>query len=216
MIATALSLFMPVFMMVAFAPWTLMAAPGVPLGAPPVVPIIAQDLRTGTVVKIEFDKAPKATVLIFLSTLCPCSQNHEPRLMEIVQEFGQGEFQFVGVHSNRFLPRAQAMQHFEEVKLPFPVLDDVSLEVANRFEAQATPHAFVVGRNGEVLFRGGVDSSHDPYERDSEVKIKLKDGHSVLKSGLKNFLVNALSAIRTGSDRYEKSPRVVGCIIDRP
>jgi len=178
--------------------------------------IAAQDLRTGQMVKIEFDKAPKATVLVFLSTLCPCSQNHEPRFKDIFEEFGKEGFQFVGIHSNRFLPAADAIKHFKEANLPFPVLDDSSLLVANRFDAQATPHAFVLGRNGEILFRGGVDSSHDPFERESDNKIKLKDGQRVLKSKLNSYLVNALRAIQAGSDQFEKGPRVVGCVIDRP
>lgn len=158
-------------------------------------PISGLDLIKGSQVEIDLKKSEKATVVVFLSAKCPCSQSHEPTLAKLAGEFP--EFQFVAVHSNSDEDQSLSAFHFKESGLSFPVVQDKGAKIANAFGALKTPHAYVVGRNGECLFNGGVDDT------------KIAD------KATKHYLKQALVDIRSGREPQEKEVRTLGCIIKR-
>ena len=159
----------------------------------------AENLISGKMETIDFKKAEKGTVLVFLSAKCPCSLNHEPRIAELAKKFKPKGFKFFGIHSNKSHPVDKAKEHFQkEARLPFPVYDDSKIVLAERFSASATPHAYVVSPEGKTLFRGGVDSSHDTTE------------------AKEHYLMDALDAISSETPKkYIEEIFVLGCAIDR-
>lgn len=159
------------------------------------LPVAGKDLLTGKVVSMEAEPSRKGTVVLFLSAKCPCSKSHETGLAELAREFT--DFSFVALHSNSDEPLEFAAEHFRAVSLPFPVLRDEKAEIASRFGALKTPHAYVLGPKGECLFDGGVDDSKDPAR------------------AKQFFLKNALTEIRAGREPAEKTVRTLGCIIKR-
>src|SRR5689334_6655432 len=58
------------------------------------------DLVHGGKVKMELSKPRLGTVIVFLSSKCPCSASHQPALNELAQEFEKDGFRFVGVNAN--------------------------------------------------------------------------------------------------------------------
>lgn len=147
-------------------------------------------------VLVNWNVADKsATVVVFLSARCPCSMGHEDHLAELAKKFPS--FRFVGIHSNKDEPGQLVKKHFGNKKLPFPVLDDENQSVADRFGALKTPHAFVVGRDGQVLFEGGVDDS----------RLAINAG--------KNYLETALEEISQGKTPSVKVAKALGCSIRR-
>lgn len=152
------------------------------------------DLRSGARFRAD-SLGEKGTVLVFLSSKCPCSKSHEPVLNRLAAEFPG--FRFLGVHSNADEAVADARAHFEKSGLSFPVLRDEGARLANRFGATKTPHAFVLDRDGNRKFSGGVDDSH------------LAEAAQV------PYLKLALEAVSAGREPERAEVRALGCAIRR-
>jgi len=142
--------------------------------------------------------SPKATVLVFISSRCPCSAGHEIVLTKIAEKYSSLGFRFIGVHANANESVSEARARFEDVKLGFPIVQDDGAKIANLFGALKTPHVFIVSPSGEVLFSGGVDDS----------RTGLNPKH--------RYLEDALAALAEGKIPKEKEVRTLGCVIERP
>jgi len=168
-------------------------------------PLTGKNLITGKEITLSTSRATpltpalaptvKATVVLFLSAKCPCSKSHEEGLAILAKK--HPSFQFVGIHSNADEPESFAKKHFEKSSLPFPILQDNKAELADSFRAFKTPHAFIVGPQGECWFDGGVDNSKDAPQADEF------------------YLASALERIEAGEEPLDKKVRTLGCIIKR-
>jgi len=137
----------------------------------------------------------KALVVIFLSAKCPCSNSHIEELKSLSYDFP--DFNFVGVHSNLDEAVDVSKAYFTQMKLPFPVIQDVNAAIADQYQAFKTPHAFVIHVDGQILYQGGVSSS----------KNFAKAEHK--------FLRNALLDIHLGQTVAKAEGRTLGCSIAR-
>ena len=77
------------------------------------------------------------------------------------------------------------------------LLLDSSGEVARKFSARATPHIFVIGANGRVLYSGAVDDKPTP------------DPATLV--GARNYIAEALDAILSGRKITVSATRPYGC-----
>lgn len=138
---------------------------------------------------------PKGTVLVFLSAKCPCSNSHVGILKDLAARYK--DFAFVGMHSNADEDRATTEAYFGKNDPGFPVLQDDGTKNADEFKALKTPHAFIIGADGSILYKGGVTNSH------------------VGPSADKHYLADALADLAAG--RAVKTPegRALGCAISR-
>lgn len=157
--------------------------------------IEGKDLRSQKNVTIQLNENKKGTVVVFLSAKCPCSKSHEPILEKLAQDFQ--DFQFVALNSNQDEDETFSSKYFQEAKLSFPVIRDVRAEVANQLKALKTPHAYVVGPQGQCWYEGGVDDTRDANR------------------AKKHYLKTALLEIREGKEPTEKYVRTLGCVIRR-
>jgi hypothetical protein len=138
-------------------------------------------------------------VVAFGSARCPCSASHELELKALFDKYSSKGFAFVGIHSNFDEKADVTVEHFQDSKLPFPVLEDSdNSSLANEFRAVKTPHVFVVDSKGGFLYEGGIDDSknHD--------------------QATKHYLRDALEALDQGKDPPVKLVRTLGCFIARP
>lgn len=154
-----------------------------------------RNLSGGPNVSWQADRAEKGTVLVFLSSKCPCSASHEKALRKLFEEYK--DFRFIGLHSNQDESLSDATAYFKEVALPFPVAQDVGAKLADAFAAFKTPHVFLISPTGDRLFSGGIDNSKD-QDRASE-----------------HYLRNALAAVRAGRRPDPDRVRALGCVIQR-
>jgi peroxiredoxin len=155
------------------------------------------DLVRGHSVQVDFKQARLATVVLFLSSRCPCSASHQITLEKLSKEFTPQGFRFVGVHSNADEEEGIAKEYFKNSGLTFPVIQDRKCGIADALGAFKTPHVFVLGSDGEVLFQGGVDNSH------------------ISNQANKHYLKDALALIAEGKKPSQKEVRVLGCEIRR-
>ncbi len=170
-------------------------------------PIKGRDLMTATAknenlaLQAEADKqitvAPGelGTVVIFLSSHCPCSDSHVALVKDLVRDFSK--FSFVAVHSNEDENLAEAQNYFRGVNLGMPIIQDQQAKLADEFRALKTPHAFVIGKNGQVLYRGGITSSNYGPSAD------------------RAYLRDALNDIVLNRTVRQPEGRTLGCLISR-
>lgn len=137
----------------------------------------------------------KGLVVVFLSSQCPCSNSHINELKSLVTDYPQ--FQFVGVHSNHDETVESARIYFTQAALPFPVIQDSDLKLADRFKALKTPHSFVLRPDGSIAFQGGVSSSHEFAQAEHK------------------WLREALQDIKQDKKVRTASARTLGCAISR-
>lgn len=154
----------------------------------------AQNVVTEKIEKVSWQEK-KGTVLVFISSLCPCSNAHISHLKELAQKFT--DIQFVGIHSNADEVGKDSKEYFVQQSLPFPVLRDEKSLWANRLKAYRTPHAFLISSTGELIYQGGVTSSADASKADTF------------------YLKEALTQLMEGKKIETTKTRVIGCEIAR-
>ena len=121
----------------------------------------------------------KITVVNFYSIQCPIQRAWDGRLAEIQKEFeGQGVV-FLHIDSNvteigenppatdaEPKPYTKIREHLAAQNLPFRVLADHGNKMADFFEAKTTPHVYVFGQDGKLVYKGLVDD--DQKNRNAE------------------------------------------------
>jgi len=160
----------------------------------PSLPISATLLSTGESIQIG-SNLEKGLVLVFISGKCPCSISHMKELASLAKDYPH--FRFVGVHSNADETAEAYKVFFERSDLGFPVIQDEGAKIADQFKAFKTPHAYVLGPKGEVLYQGGVSNSHN------------------FPDASEKYLRQALSEIEAGKSVQTPQTRTLGCVISR-
>src|SRR6266571_5883000 len=84
-----------------------------------------------------------ATVVTFISTICPVSNNYNTRMNDLYRDYSAKGVKFVFLNANQNEKPAAVEEHARRAGFPFPVYVDVDNVVADRFGAQSTPETFV-------------------------------------------------------------------------
>lgn len=165
----------------------------VAVAAPQFTAFNGPNLLTGESTSVAAGK--KGTVVVFLSSRCPCSNSHIGEIKALAAE--HPDFRFVGVHSNHDEDAATSQDYFRKAELPFPVLQDDGATLADRFKALKTPHVFLFNESGARVYAGGVSDSHEFSKSD------------------RKYLREALDDLSKGKPVRTTEGRTLGCIIQR-
>jgi peroxiredoxin len=138
----------------------------------------------------------KARVVVFTCNHCPVAKGYEDTLIALAYQYQPKGVQFIAINTNPADMVAadgfpQMIKRAEEKKLPYPYLYDETQKVSRAYGATVTPHVFVVGTDGTVLYEGAVDNQH-------------REPH---------YLANALDAILAGKPVPEPSTTEFGCTV---
>lgn len=191
------------------APLTTLLLAAVPGPAPANDAAPAHDLRglalldlTGNVHRLCETDGHRATALVFLSAECPVSNQYSAELNRQFASRPEG-VDFLGVLFDPALDRSAAKKHVEEFKLAFPVVLDTSLELVDALKPTHVPQAFVLDRQGAVVYQGRIDDQFAAVgKRNSQV-----NSHD---------LADAMAAISAGGSPAVASTAPVGCPIEAP
>ena len=99
------------------------------------------------------------TVFVFMSSECPISRQYVPELnrLHAATEALPGQIAFYGVLADSTLTRRAAVKFVDEFKIGFPVLFDASGELAELFQPDHVPQAFLVNAANAIVYRGRID-----------------------------------------------------------
>jgi protein-disulfide isomerase len=104
----------------------------------------------------------KATVVVFLSVVCPYSNDYHERYERLWTEPGGRGVAFYFVYSNRTEDRAAVARHAREARFPFPVYRDRDNRLADHLQARFTPSVYVLDASGAVRYSGKIDDHLNP------------------------------------------------------
>ena len=97
---------------------------------------------------------PRATVLLFLSAKCPCSQGYDARFKALADAYMPKGARFLGINSSADETAAEADAHRKRVGLPFPVVKDERNLAADRLESANHARSVCSGREGHCPLFG--------------------------------------------------------------
>ena len=101
------------------------------------------------------DYRGKIVIVNFWSAECPHSERTDSSTMACLVQWG-GDVELLSIASNRS-ESAQVVEEVAKVRRLPRVLMDAGQVVADLYEAIATPHVFVVDKDGILRYRGAVD-----------------------------------------------------------
>lgn len=153
--------------------------------------------------RLNDDHRSRATVVVFLATECPISNEALAGLNRMAAAYAKQHVQFFGVLSDHTLRRTDAVRHRDEFRIQFPVLFDPAGDLARQLHATHTPQAVVLDADGHVVYSGAIDDRYtDLTRRRPEVR--------------QPYLANALRSVIANRRIVVSRTEPVGCLIELP
>jgi peroxiredoxin len=146
--------------------------------------------------KIQIDTATKkGTVVTFLSVRCPCSNSNAGHIKDLMKKYK--DFNFVVMHGNMNEPLKRSKKYFKELGMKAPIIYDKDSFWTKKFDAQKTPHTFIIDTSGELVYQGAVTDS------------------TKVERAKRFYLERALEAMNTGKKPPKAETETLGCYIVR-
>ena len=142
-------------------------------------------------------KGKSGTVLIFIATKCPVSNAYNERMAKLAADYRARGVNVVGINSNSTEPAAEVKQHAADKGLAFTILKDPGNLIADRFDAQVTPEAYLLDASGKLVYHGRIDNS--------------RNGDAITSSELRD----AIDATLAGKPVEKTEVKAFGCSIKR-
>jgi len=147
------------------------------------------------------DYAGKIVVLEWVNPDCPFVKRHygENTMTKLADEFQSKDVVWLAIATGH-TANAQSLQHFaQQHNLSWPILLDPDGKIARAYGAKTTPHMFIIGKEGNLLYRGGIDN--DP-SGDKSDRIK--------------YVQQALEEITAGKPVSYSDTKPYGCSVKYP
>lgn len=142
----------------------------------------------------------KPAVVIFTCNHCPYAKAFEQRILTLAADYAKKGVAFYAVNPNDDVKYPEeTMEKMKErataKNYTLPYLKDGDSAIAKAYGAKVTPHVFVVDGTGNVRYRGYVDDSAKPDERQD------------------TGLSNALDQLLAGKPVSNTATKAFGCTI---
>jgi peroxiredoxin len=157
----------------------------------------------GTTHNLDQNDGRRVRAFVFLSTECPVSNGYTKTLNELHAKFKAKSVDLFGIVADSTVTRTQATRHFPEFKTTFPILFDASGLLLHAFQPSHVPEAFVLDRDGKLVYRGAIDNA---WEAIGRRRPKAE----------KEFLADAITAALDGKEITVAETKPVGCLIETP
>jgi len=102
------------------------------------------------------DYRGRIVILNFWSCECPHSERTDKAIMSMFVQWRAQRVVMLSIASNRS-ENAEALKTAADARHLRTVLIDAQCFVADMYEAQTTPHVFVIDREGVLRYRGAID-----------------------------------------------------------
>jgi thiol-disulfide isomerase/thioredoxin len=103
-----------------------------------------------------------ASVLFFILQDCPISNRYAPEIVRIVSEYQPKKVRFYLVYIDPTVQTKEIEAHLREFNLPdISVIHDARRSLVAATGVSVTPEVAVVGKQGEILYRGRIDNLYE-------------------------------------------------------
>jgi len=164
------------------------------------------DVRTGEEVSLS-DYSDKLVIVTWQSINCPWdkmrdSGGYQRVLAPLAKEWESNDVQFLAINSNKTESMEQVASYAEEHNIPYPILKDPGNTIADVYNAQTTPHFYVISKGEqELLYKGGYEQVPTSPEMCGEMD--------------ENYLKPVVNAALNGSPVPMTETKSKGCTIKR-
>ncbi len=100
----------------------------------------------------------RGTVVLFLSTRDPGTSAAAAQIVTLNQQFRHHKIMITGIFSDPEQPGSEVRAFCQANGFNFPVYLDPDGKVAKRFGAQVTPEAFLLDKDGKLIYSGSIQS----------------------------------------------------------
>ncbi len=142
-------------------------------------------------------RGKSGTVILFVATKCPVSNAYNARMQKLADDYRAKGVNVVGINSNVSEPASEVKSHAAEKGLTFTMLKDAGNQIADRFDAQVTPEAYLLDASGKLVYHGRINNS--------------RNGDSITSSELRE----AVEAVLAGKPVEKTEVKAFGCSIKR-
>jgi len=106
------------------------------------------------------DQAGKIVVLEWVNPNCPFVQRHykAKTFQSMVDEYSGKGVVYLAINTTHDATNAFNKDWIAKNNLTYPILNDSSGVVGHAYGAKTTPHMFIIGRDGKLLYQGGIDN----------------------------------------------------------
>ncbi len=143
------------------------------------------------------DYRGRIAVVTFLSAKCPVSNDYNSRIQTVVKEYGHRGVAFIAINASSDEAGELIRKHAETNGFTFPILKDITGEVAGSYGAVRTPEVYVIDAKGMLRYHGRIDNSREP------ARVRRRD------------LNNALDELLAGKAVSVPETNAFGCLIVR-
>jgi len=138
-----------------------------------------------------------ATVILFLSTICPISNAYADRIQGLFARYAGKPVHFLLLNPNANETEEETRAYSRDVEFPTPLRKDENNALADRYNARLTPEAVLLDETGRVRYQGAIDDARNP----ARVKV--------------DALRQAIDAVLAKQPVPMESLRAFGCSIKR-
>ena len=152
---------------------------------------------TGAPVQLQSLGGQNGTLLIFIATKCPVSNDYNERMAALAKDYTSRGFALVGINSNKTEPAEEVTKHAAEKGLAFTIVKDPDNVVADYFGASFTPEVYLFDKDWTLRYHGRIDDSRNA------ANITSQDARA------------AMDAVQTGKAVPVAETKAFGCTIKR-
>ncbi len=141
------------------APSLLAGSTATPVAIGHTAPAFSLEDQDGKTVKLS-DYAGKVIVLEWTNPQCPVVQRHyqAKTMTSLYEKYAPKGVVWLAINSSKNTTNADDKTWSKQNKLAYPVLNDVTGATGHAYGAKSTPHMFVIDKNGNLVYRGGIDN----------------------------------------------------------
>lgn len=158
----------------------------------------------GKTVKLS-DYNGKIVVLEWFNFECPFLMYHYTQrktMIELANKYKDKNVVWLAVNSTSHISVESNKKFAAEQKLPYLILDDRAGAVGHSYDAQTTPHIFVVNTAGNIVYNGAIDNA--PMGKTAEGEAYV------------NYVDKALAELSEGKAVTTTSTKPYGCTVKYP
>ncbi len=146
------------------------------------------------------DYKGRIVVLEWLNFECPFSRYHyatKHTMVELAEKYKEKNVVWLAINGTSHATPEANKAFAATYKLPFPILDDRSGSLGRAYGAKTTPHIFIIGPAGNIVYEGAIDNSPMGQK----------------KEGVINYVDKALAELIAGKDISTSKTEPYGCTV---
>ncbi len=118
--------------------------------------------QNGNTVSLK-DFAGKIVVLEWTNPHCPFVRRHyaAKTMTTLASDFKAQNVVWLAINSSANADNGEDLKWAQDQNIPYSILNDSKGDVGHAYGAKSTPHMFIIGTDGKLLYKGGIDNDPD-------------------------------------------------------